>query len=71
MSHYTSFVLVDFENVPEANLGLVEGLPAHVTLLIGKSQTWLSDGQRFAAKERKERKSGGWFFFVILAFFCG
>ena len=41
MSHYTSFVLVDFENVPEANLGLVEKLSAHVTLLIGKSQTRL------------------------------
>lgn len=41
MSNYTSFVLVDFENVPEANLSLVEKLPVHVTLLIGKLQTWL------------------------------
>jgi hypothetical protein len=32
------FVFVDFENVHEVDLGLVEGKPAHVTLLIGKNQ---------------------------------
>jgi hypothetical protein len=32
------FVFVDFENVQEVDLGLVEGKPAHVTLLIGKNQ---------------------------------
>lgn len=32
------FVFVDFENIPELDLGLVEGKPVHVTLLIGKNQ---------------------------------
>jgi hypothetical protein len=32
------FVFVDFENVPDIDLGLVEGRPVHVTLLIGKNQ---------------------------------
>ncbi len=32
------FVFVDFENVPKVDLELVEGQPAHVTLLIGKNQ---------------------------------
>ena len=32
------FVFVDFENVQEVDLGLVEGKPAHVTLVIGKNQ---------------------------------
>jgi hypothetical protein len=32
------FVFVDFENVPELDLGLVAGKPVHVTLLIGKNQ---------------------------------
>jgi hypothetical protein len=32
------FVFVDFENVPSVDLGLVEGKPVHVTLLIGKNQ---------------------------------
>ena len=43
MSTYsiTHFVFVDFENVPTVDLGLVEGKPVHVTLLIGKKQTWL------------------------------
>jgi hypothetical protein len=34
----THFVLVDFENVPEVDLALVEGKPVHVTLFIGKNQ---------------------------------
>jgi hypothetical protein len=34
----THFVFVDFENVPEVDLGLVEGKPVHVTILIGKNQ---------------------------------
>lgn len=38
---FTCFVFVDFENVPTVDLGLVEGKPVHVTLLIGKKQTWL------------------------------
>ncbi|MES1168419.1 MAG: hypothetical protein ABUL61_04545, partial [Oleiharenicola lentus] len=38
---FTYFVFVDFENVPTADLGLVEGKPVHVTFLIGKKQTWL------------------------------
>lgn len=32
------FVFVDFENVPDVDLGGVEGKPVHVTLLIGKNQ---------------------------------
>ena len=32
------FVFVDYENVPKVDLGLVEGKPVHVTLLIGKNQ---------------------------------
>jgi hypothetical protein len=32
------FVFVDFENIPEVDLGPVEGKPVHVTLLIGKNQ---------------------------------
>jgi hypothetical protein len=32
------FVFVDFENVHEVDLGLVEGKPVQVTLLIGKNQ---------------------------------
>ncbi len=38
---FTHFVFVDFENVPTVDLGLVEGKPVHVSLLIGKKQTWL------------------------------
>ena len=34
----THYVFVDFENVPEVNLGLIEGKPVQVTLLIGKNQ---------------------------------
>ncbi len=34
----THFVFVDFENVQQVDLGLVEGKPVHVTLLIGKNQ---------------------------------
>lgn len=34
-------VFVDFENVPEIDLGLVAGKPVQVTLLIGKNQTKL------------------------------
>ena len=39
--NFTNFVFVDFENVPKVDLGLVEGKSAHVTLLLGKNQTWL------------------------------
>ncbi len=35
---FAHFVFVDFENVPDIDLGLVEGRPVHVTLLIGKNQ---------------------------------
>ncbi len=38
---FTHFVFVDFENVPKVDLEVVEGKPVHVTLLIGKKQTWL------------------------------
>ncbi len=38
---FTHFVFVDFENVPRIDLALVKGKPVHVTLLIGKKQTWL------------------------------
>jgi hypothetical protein len=38
ISAITHFVFVDFENVPEVDLGLVEGKAVHVTLLIGKNQ---------------------------------
>ena len=38
---FTHFIFVDFENVPTVDLGLVAGKPVHVTLLIGKKQTWL------------------------------
>jgi len=37
----TYFVFVDFENVQKVDLALIEGKPVHVTLLIGKKQTWL------------------------------
>jgi hypothetical protein len=37
----THFVFVDFENVPDIELGLITGLPVHVSLLIGKNQTKL------------------------------
>lgn len=37
----TYFVFVDFENVQKIDLALIEGKPVHVTLLIGKNQTWL------------------------------
>lgn len=35
------FVFVDFENIPELELGLLEGKPVQVTLLIGKNQAKL------------------------------
>lgn len=35
---FTHFVFVDFENVSDIDLALVEGKPVHVTLLIGKNQ---------------------------------
>jgi hypothetical protein len=38
------FVFVDFENVPEVDLGLVAGKPAHVMLLLGKHQKKLDIG---------------------------
>ena len=34
----THYVFVDLENVPVIDLGLVEGKPVHVTLMIGKHQ---------------------------------
>ncbi len=37
----TYFVFVDFENVQKVDLALIENKPVHVTLLIGKNQTWL------------------------------
>ncbi len=37
----THFVFVDFENVPDIELGLIAGHPVHVSLLIGKNQTKL------------------------------
>jgi len=37
----TYFVFVDFENVQKVDLALIEGKPVHVTLMIGKNQTWL------------------------------
>jgi len=37
----TYFVFVDFENVQKVDLALIAGKPVHVTLLIGKNQTWL------------------------------
>lgn len=36
--NFNHFVFVDFENVSDIDLGLVEGKPVHVTLLIGKNQ---------------------------------
>lgn len=41
MNTVEHFVFVDFENVPKVDLGLVEGRPVHVVLLIGKKQTRL------------------------------
>ncbi|MDB6127871.1 MAG: hypothetical protein JWM35_1767 [Verrucomicrobia bacterium] len=35
---FAHFVFVDFENVSDIDLGLVEGKAVHVTLLIGKNQ---------------------------------
>jgi hypothetical protein len=35
---FTHYVFVDFENVPKVDLGLIEGKPVHVTLLMGKNQ---------------------------------
>jgi hypothetical protein len=35
---FTHYVFVDFENVPEVDLGLIDGKPIQVTLLIGKNQ---------------------------------
>ncbi|HEY4245925.1 MAG TPA: PIN domain-containing protein [Lacunisphaera sp.] len=35
----SSFVFVDFENVPSVDLDLMKGKAAHVTLMIGKNQT--------------------------------
>lgn len=35
---FTHYVFIDFENVPSLDLGLIEGKPVHVTLLIGKNQ---------------------------------
>jgi len=34
----THYVFVDFENVPEVDLTLIEGKPVHVTIMIGKNQ---------------------------------
>jgi hypothetical protein len=38
---YTHHVYVDFENVSDLDLGILEGKPARVTLLIGKNQAKL------------------------------
>lgn len=38
---FRHFVFVDFENVPSIELGLIEGKPVKVTLLVGKNQTRL------------------------------
>lgn len=38
---FAHFVFVDFENVRHIDLDLVEGKPVYVTLLVGKTQTWL------------------------------
>lgn len=40
-SAFIHFVFVDFENVSELDLGLLEGRPVHVTLMLGKAQTRL------------------------------
>ncbi len=47
----SSFVFVDFENVPSVDLALVEGKAAHVTLMIGKNQTKID----FALVEQIQR----------------
>lgn len=39
---FTYLVFVDFENVPNIDLGVVAGKSAHVTLLIGKNQKSLA-----------------------------
>jgi hypothetical protein len=36
---FSSFIFVDYENVPSVDLGLVGGKAVHVTLMIGKNQT--------------------------------
>ena|SRR5665213_2342290 len=36
---FSSFVFVDYENVPSVDLGLIGEKPVHVTLMIGKNQT--------------------------------
>lgn len=42
-THLSShLVFIDFENVQDIDLGLVEGKPVHVTLMIGKNQRQLS-----------------------------
>jgi hypothetical protein len=38
---FSHFVFVDFENVQKVDLGAVAGKPVHITLLLGKNQTWL------------------------------
>lgn len=43
-SHFTHFVFVDFENVPNIELGRVAGKPVHVSLLLGKNQRNLDVG---------------------------
>lgn len=35
---FRHFVFVDFENVPEIDLSLINEIPVHVTLLLGKNQ---------------------------------
>ena len=35
---FTHYVFVDFENISEVDLGLIDGKPIQVTLLIGKNQ---------------------------------
>jgi hypothetical protein len=40
--NYTTHVFVDFENVSDIDLGLIDGKPVHVTLMIGKNQKKLN-----------------------------
>jgi hypothetical protein len=37
-SEIVHYVFVDFENVPTIDLGVIEGKPVHVTLMIGRNQ---------------------------------
>lgn len=41
---FSHYVFVDFENISELDLKLLEGRPVHVTLMLGKSHTRLAVG---------------------------